>query len=694
MRNVTVFWEEKEAGQSGGKSSSEDSHATSSADHSTQESTTSSLSVGMICLSQLVQEEPRRNRVGSNSQLLDTQVGQTCSPQYLSVPLVEILEREQGTVPRLVVDCISHILTNGLKEEGILRTSGSKNSVESLQIRYQTGQRITSSGRQPLLSQDDVHAVSSLLKAYIQELPQPVLPESTKAALKEIFAAGSEEISGPLKVALCLTFQGIIDGLTPPVRDLLATIVLLLSTLAAEASVNQMTPANLVAEMTPVLDCVPGLLLYPLQDLGAYFGANAFPSELRRFLPSSSPPNYAPPSRPPHSPSLRTPPSPPLRPPPSPPPHRKMSVESMVHSLDLLQSAPVNLTKALRQGSGEGPTAPKLPAPALPPERSLRYRNFDLLFSRTVKATLEKLCSEVSGVPNPQIGISSNGCSLQCLNPGDAARFTLAPQRSLWEQGVLDSASLYIVPKMEEPNVNIYDEGTNTETLHIDYTKKEDKVSAGTLNQLIKYLTSDEEHDTAFMYTFLFTMNSFVSNFAFLNKLRERFQVPSSLEDRAPVIRSRVGVVLKHWIEEFEDAEPSAPLALAEQFIGELISPFQESLGQSLLGQVAKRSEKLSQVPLPFPQPRSAAFKTLLVTETFLRDTRLLAEQMSLQAWTFFRSINKTELWNQAWQKDPSRSPNVLRLIANFNSTSNWAASVLVMEVRPVLSLCWFLTHA
>lgn len=235
---------------------------------------------------------------------------------------MDILEREQGTVPQLVVDCISHILTIGLKEEGILKTSGSKNSVDLLQVRYEAGQRITSSGRQHLLTKDDVHAVSSLLKSYLQELPQPLLSESTRAALKELFAAGSEEISGPLK--------GIIDGLAPSVRDLLATIVLLLSCLAAEATVNQMTPANLVAAMAPTLDCAPGLLLYPIQDVGAYFGANAFPSELRRFLPSSSPPNYAPPNRPPPSPSLRTPPSPPLRPPPSPPSHRKMSVESMV----------------------------------------------------------------------------------------------------------------------------------------------------------------------------------------------------------------------------------------------------------------------------------------------------------------------------------------------------------------------------
>ncbi|XP_042290393.1 rho GTPase-activating protein 22 [Thunnus maccoyii] len=78
----------------------------------------------------------------------------------------------QRLVPVLVEQCACFIHEHGLQEEGLFRAPGQTNHVRELQDAFDRGEK-------PVFdSTTDVHTVASLLKLYIRELPEPVIPFS------------------------------------------------------------------------------------------------------------------------------------------------------------------------------------------------------------------------------------------------------------------------------------------------------------------------------------------------------------------------------------------------------------------------------------------------------------------------------------------------------------------------------------
>lgn len=70
----------------------------------------------------------------------------------------------------------------GLREVGIFRLPGQASRIHSLKETYDCG------SQQDFAPTEDVHTVASLLKLYLRELPQPVIPhvyyESFKDAVR------------------------------------------------------------------------------------------------------------------------------------------------------------------------------------------------------------------------------------------------------------------------------------------------------------------------------------------------------------------------------------------------------------------------------------------------------------------------------------------------------------------------------
>ncbi|CAL8248297.1 unnamed protein product [Merluccius merluccius] len=75
-------------------------------------------------------------------------------------------------VPILVQKCVEFIREHGLSEEGIFRLPGQDNTVRHFRDAFDAGERPS------FPSDTDVHTVASLLKLYLRELPEPVIPWS------------------------------------------------------------------------------------------------------------------------------------------------------------------------------------------------------------------------------------------------------------------------------------------------------------------------------------------------------------------------------------------------------------------------------------------------------------------------------------------------------------------------------------
>ncbi|NWR35092.1 RHG24 protein, partial [Tachuris rubrigastra] len=72
--------------------------------------------------------------------------------------------------PMLVEQCVDFIRQRGLREEGLFRLPGQANLVKELQDAFDCGEKPSFD------SNTDVHTVASLLKLYLRELPEPVVP--------------------------------------------------------------------------------------------------------------------------------------------------------------------------------------------------------------------------------------------------------------------------------------------------------------------------------------------------------------------------------------------------------------------------------------------------------------------------------------------------------------------------------------
>ncbi|XP_048850839.1 rho GTPase-activating protein 24 isoform X2 [Brienomyrus brachyistius] len=85
-----------------------------------------------------------------------------------------VYERRYGerVVPLVVEQCVAFIRQQGLQEVGLFRQPGQATLVKELQEAFDSGEKPSFD------SSTDVHTVASLLKLYLRELPEPVVPFS------------------------------------------------------------------------------------------------------------------------------------------------------------------------------------------------------------------------------------------------------------------------------------------------------------------------------------------------------------------------------------------------------------------------------------------------------------------------------------------------------------------------------------
>ncbi|KAJ7594580.1 hypothetical protein C8J56DRAFT_927093 [Mycena floridula] len=233
----------------------------------------------------------------------------------------DIFSLETRLVPALAVRCAQHLMIWGIQEEGLFRVSGRPTHVSKLRNEFDSGADFDMRECSP--GELDPHAVASVFKAFLRELPEPILtrnlvPYFDEALVREhnshpspattspgrMGARGPGLPSGPkvgmaalrkppsLSTLAMPSFVGVpppskaflsalkslISQLPPENRDLLRTVTELIKITAREYKQTKMPLSNLLLVFCPSLNMNPPLLKALCEAEGIWDPSEPLPS--------------------------------------------------------------------------------------------------------------------------------------------------------------------------------------------------------------------------------------------------------------------------------------------------------------------------------------------------------------------------------------------------------------------------------
>ncbi|KAL6716334.1 Rho GTPase activating protein [Lecanora helva] len=167
-------------------------------------------------------------------------------------------------LPAVVYRCLEYLeMKNAASEEGIFRMSGSNTLIKGLRSRF------NAEGDFDLLGDDepyyDVHAIASLLKLYLRELPEPVLTKNLHFQFLNV-------LEYPDKSTKITAFNALVHQLPKPNFTLLRALSSFLITVVSNYEINKMSIRNVGIVFSPTLNIPAPVFSMFLTDFDAIFG--------------------------------------------------------------------------------------------------------------------------------------------------------------------------------------------------------------------------------------------------------------------------------------------------------------------------------------------------------------------------------------------------------------------------------------
>jgi hypothetical protein len=174
-------------------------------------------------------------------------------------------------LPAVFVRCVQFLDMHALETEGLYRTAGSLRQVQELKRKFDNASDVD---LETLSDQVAVPTVSSLLKSYLRELPEPLIPE---------FVA--EELDIPDDDALEITRDYVLESLADDsLRHIFRFLMLHLHRVSKRANMNKMTASNLALVFAPTLGVHGKVewLRYWIEEAYVVFPSKSWSGELPR----------------------------------------------------------------------------------------------------------------------------------------------------------------------------------------------------------------------------------------------------------------------------------------------------------------------------------------------------------------------------------------------------------------------------
>lgn len=246
-------------------------------------------------------------------------------------------------LPSVVYRCIQYLeANNAIQEEGIFRLSGSNIVIKQIRERFNNESDIN------LITDGqyyDIHAVASLLKLYLRELPTTILTRDLHLS----FLSTTEMSDRDEKIK---AMSELASKLPQANATLLKYLISFLIRIINNADVNKMTVRNVGIVFSPTLNIPAPVFAMFLQNYEGIFGINAEEYELPTSIEpdstrSENTPRFDPPPRPSTSSGSAS-------------PHRQPRFDSMRDQSRSTPTPPLNMHRA--RDSPTPPIAANRPA--------------------------------------------------------------------------------------------------------------------------------------------------------------------------------------------------------------------------------------------------------------------------------------------------------------------------------------------
>jgi len=157
---------------------------------------------------------------------------------------------ETTSTPPVVCDSIAFLRHAGLNTEGLFRIPGDKDTVDAIRSKYDRGAK-------GYLGEADmetsVHDVATLLKQWIRELPEAVIPSDSYEGLMEL-VRNDMKLENPLTVQDLVT---LVASFPKEHKELLGFLARFFKEISEFAEENKMSVANLATCLTPSMMRAP-----------------------------------------------------------------------------------------------------------------------------------------------------------------------------------------------------------------------------------------------------------------------------------------------------------------------------------------------------------------------------------------------------------------------------------------------------
>ena len=234
---------------------------------------------------------------------------------------------------------------------------------------------------------------------------------------------------------------------------------------------------------------------------------------------------------------------------------------------------------------------------------------------------------------------------------------------------------------------NVWDEGADSEE---NIATSDGKLKLASFNKIIEKMTSHDADREMLLKTFVLTHPSVTSADAFLDKLLQRFEVPSDRMMEKTVVQARVCNTLLVWVTNHFREIPSQVLDAIEELTVNLKSDHAlKSWSNRMATLIQKRKEEKSREEAKARNVDISVFDAILSESTMpMNPSKVLvvfseeeiAKQLTLIDFNIYSRIRTAELLDQAWSKPKYkyRARNISKLIARSNDMTLWVCSLIV----------------